>query len=120
MQLREVAALCIASLASGRDLFCGGGVRRYKVKPGLGSALENRFHAELGYSATGLKREDANELVKQLVHGYRESVTKDGGPIGYTFDEIYDLNTLTPRPQFLEVYEKVKREVEDLGINFRY
>jgi methylamine--corrinoid protein Co-methyltransferase len=120
MQLREVAALCIASLASGRDLFCGGGVRRYKVKPMLGSALENRFHAELGYSATGIKRGDANEFVKYLVKGYKASVTKEGGPIGYTFDEIYDLKTLTPRPQFLQVYEKVKKEIEDLGINFRY
>ena len=86
----------------------------------LGSALENRFHAELGYSATGIKRGDANEFVKYLVKGYKASVTKEGGPIGYTFDEIYDLKTLTPRPQFLQVYEKVKKEIEDLGINFRY
>ncbi len=120
MQLREVAALCLASLASGRDLFCGGGVRRYKVKPMLGSPLENRFHAELGYSAAGIKRVDANLLVKQLVDRYKDKITKDGGPIGYTFDEMYNLETLTPKKQFLDVYNAVKREVEDMGILFRY
>ena len=120
MQLWEVAALSIAGLASGRDLFCGGGVRRYKVKPMLGSALENKFNAEVGYSAVGIKREDANELVKQIVKKYVNDLTKDGGPWGYTLGEIYDLNTLTPRKRFLELYKKVKGELEDLGIEFKY
>ncbi len=118
MQLWEVAALCIAGLASGRDLFCGGGIRRYKVRPMLGSALENRFHAELGHAAAGLKREDADELVKQIVGKYKDRVTKDGGPWGHTFPEIYDLKTLTPRAKFLRVYDKVWSELEDMGIEY--
>lgn len=119
MQLWEVAALCVAGLASGRDLFCGGGVRRYKVKPMLGSALENRFHAEVGHAAAGMKRDDANEMVKQIVQKYEGDVTKDGGPWGHTFDEMYDLKTLTPRKEFLDLYDKVKRELEDLGLEFK-
>ena len=86
----------------------------------LGSGLENRFHAELGHSAKVMNRENANEIVKHLVGSYKGYVTKDGGPIGYTFDEIYDLKTLTPRQQFLDTYEKVKKEIEDLGVDFRY
>ena len=35
-------------------------------------------------------------------------------------DEIYDLKTLTPIRQFLTTYEKVMREIEDLGVDFRY
>jgi methylamine--corrinoid protein Co-methyltransferase len=119
MQFREIAALVIAGLASGRDLFCGGGIRRYKVKPMLGSALENRFHAELWHAATGISRGDANELVKTLVRKYEKDVTKDGGPWGYTFGEMYDLRTLTPGKAFQELYERMRREMEDLGIVFR-
>jgi len=119
MQFWEIAALCIAGLASGRDLFCGGGVRRYKVRHMLGSALENRFHAELGYAATGLNREDANELVKNIVRKYEGDITKDGGPWGHSFGEIYDLKTLTPRRRFLEIYDRVKKELGDLGIEFK-
>lgn len=115
-----MAALTIASLASGRDMFCGGGIRRYKVRPMLGSALENRFHAELGHSATGIKRGDANELVKQIVEKYRDRITKDGGPWGHTFNEIYDLDTLEPRPKYVELYSKVKNELIDMGIDFKF
>ena len=117
MQLWEISALCIAGLASGRDLFCGGGIRRYKVRPMLGSALENKFHAELGHTAVGIRREDANEMVKEIVHKYEKEVTKDGGPWGYTFSEIYDTRTLTPRQQFLDVYNGVKSELRDMGID---
>lgn len=119
MQFREIAALCIAGLASGRDLFCGGGIRRYKVKPMLGSALENKFHAELGHASTGIKRDDANELVKTIVQKYEKKITKDGGPWGYTFNEMYDLETLTPRKKFIQLYEKMKNELEDLGLEFK-
>jgi methylamine--corrinoid protein Co-methyltransferase len=120
MQLWEIAALCIAGMASGRDLFCGGGVRRYKVKLMLGSALENRFHAEMGHAAAGINRDDANALVKQIVRKYEKNITKDGGPWGHTLGEIYDLKTLTPRKRFLELYDKVKNELEDLGIGFKH
>ncbi len=120
MQFREIAALCIAGLASGRDLFCGGGIRRYKVKPMLGSALENKFHAELGYAAAGIKRDEANELVRQIVSKYERDVTRDGGPWGYTFGEIYNTRTLTPRQEFQELYEKMKNEMENLGLEFKY
>jgi len=120
MQLWEVSALCIAGMASGRDLFCGGGIRRYKVRPMLGSALENRFHAELGHSVTGIKRSNANELVKQIVKKYRDKITKDGGPWGHTFNEMYDLNTLEPRPKYVELYSRVKNELGDMGIDFKY
>jgi hypothetical protein len=58
--------------------------------------------------------------VKQLVDRYKDKITKDGGPIGYTFDEMYDLKTLTPKKQFLDVYNVVESELEDMGIIFRY
>jgi methylamine--corrinoid protein Co-methyltransferase len=119
MQLWEIAALVIAGLASGRDLFCGGGIRRYKVKPMLGSALENKFHAELGHAATGIKRNDANKLVKQIVKKYRKYISKDGGPWGHTFNEIYNLDTLTLKPKFMKLYEKVKNQLIDMGIEFK-
>ena len=120
MQLWEIAALGIASLASGRDLFCGGGIRRYKVKPMLGSALENKFHAELGYAALGLSREDANEMVKEIVGKYVNDVTKDGGPWGYTFQEIHNTRTLTIRPEFQAVFDKVKNELIEMGLDFQF
>ena len=121
MQFQEIAAALCASIPCGREGLSQG-VRRFKVRPLLGSGLENRFWGEVGHAMAGVKRDFANSLAKEMLAKYENKITKDsdGGPLGYTFDEIYDLNTLTPRKNFLEVYEKVKKELGDLGLEFKY
>jgi methylamine--corrinoid protein Co-methyltransferase len=117
MMYYEIASNAIATVPSGS---CSvGGPRRYKVKRLLGSGLENRFVGEVSYSAASLKRPDANEIVKKLLAKYEDKITKDGGPWGYTFDEIYDLRTLTPRKEHVETYNRVKKELEDIGLEFK-
>ena len=86
----------------------------------LGSALENRFHAELGHAAVGISREDANEMVKTIVGKYAGDVSKDGGPWGYIFNEIHDQETLEIKRRFLEVMENVKNQLSDMGLDFQY
>ena len=36
--------------------------------------------------------------------------------MGKTYQEAYDVEAATPKPAFLKVYEKVKRELRDMGI----
>jgi hypothetical protein len=69
----------------------------------------------------GVKRDLANTIANSLLPKYETKITResDGGPPGHTFDEIYDLTVLKPRQQFLDVYEKVKKDLEDLGLEFR-
>ncbi|MEM3597754.1 MAG: monomethylamine:corrinoid methyltransferase, partial [Candidatus Hadarchaeum sp.] len=78
-----------------------------------------RWLAEVSYAAAGLKPDDANEIVNELLKKYEDRITKEGGPWGHTFDEIYDVKTVTPRKEFLELYDKVKKEMEDLGLKFK-
>jgi methylamine--corrinoid protein Co-methyltransferase len=120
MQFQEIAAALCASIPCGREGLSQG-IRRFKVRPLLGSGLENRFWGEVGHAMAGVKRDFANSLAKEMLARYENKITKDsdGGPLGHTFDEIYDLNTLAPRKNFLEVYEKVKKELEDLGLEFK-
>ena len=120
MQLQEITSAQCAAIPCGREGLSQG-ARRFKVRNLLGSGLENRYWCELGYAMAGVKRDHANTIAKAMLGKYEHRITKDsdGGPPGYTFDEIYDLKTLTPRPQFLQVYESMKRELEDLGIDFR-
>jgi methylamine--corrinoid protein Co-methyltransferase len=118
MQFQEMVSDMCASIPCGRE-GTGGGPRRWKVKPLLGSALENRFWGELCHAMAGVRRDFANSLAEEMLSRYEHRITKesDGGPMGHTFKEIYDLNTLTPRRKYLEVYEKVKKELEDLGLD---
>jgi methylamine--corrinoid protein Co-methyltransferase len=120
MQLQEITSAQCAAIPCGRE-GVSQGVRRFKVRPLLGSGLENRFWGELAYSLAGVKRDLAGTIADAMLKQYEGKITResDGGPSGYTFDEMYDLKTLTPRKQFTDLYVKMKRDLEDLGLEFK-
>jgi hypothetical protein len=39
---------------------------------------------------------------------------------GYTFEELYDLNTLKPIKEHVDQYHAVKKELTKLGIEFEW
>ena len=118
MQFQEISAAIAAALPCGREGLSQG-TRRFKVRPLLGSGLENRFWGELGHAMAGVKRDFANLIAEEMLSKYEHRITRDsdGGPPGHTFDEIYDLKTLQPRKQFLTVYEEAKSDLRDLGLD---
>ena len=111
--LYEVAAMAIMGAASGSCALIGprsnGG-----VQPAYVSGLEARFVAEVAHAAAGITRTDANELVKQLFSRYKS--TLDQRPLGKPFNEVYDLTTLKPTPEWVAIYEEVKSELRQLGL----
>ena len=66
-----------------------------------------------------MKREEANEMVKLLRKKYEDKLSPDKAPVGKSFWELYDLKTVTPKPEYLEIYNKVIHELEDMGLKFR-
>ncbi len=113
MMFLETAAKTILIVVSGGHI--SQGVRKaVLVKPNQGSGLEPRFQGEVAKAAAGLKRADANEIAKVIISKYEDKLTS--APPGKSFEELYDLNTLTPKRNYLELYEKVKRELKDLGL----
>jgi methylamine--corrinoid protein Co-methyltransferase len=65
-----------------------------------------------------LNRENANEIVKTLLERYEDRI-KDA-PLGKRFQECYDVKRVRPTKEHLEMYEGVKIELGDLGIDFPY
>ena len=119
MQLQEVTSALCASLPCGRDGLSQG-MRRFKVKPLLGSGLENRFWGEVGCAMAKANRDLAGHIAEEMLQKYEHRITRecDGGPVGYTFNEIYDMDTLQPRQRFLDIYDNVKNDLIDLGLEF--
>jgi methylamine--corrinoid protein Co-methyltransferase len=113
MILYEGAAVALSAV-SGASLGPGI-VRRATKEMDKYTGLESRFYAEVGKACLGLKREDANELVKELVKKYEDKFKNP--PLGKTFQECYDVKALKPKKEWLDIYEKVKK-LEDLGIKF--
>jgi methylamine--corrinoid protein Co-methyltransferase len=81
--------------------------------------MEGRWAAEVGIATAGMKLEDANELVKNIVSKYDDKIKARNPPTGKTFPEIYDTKKLTPSKEYVELYKKTKKELQDLGINFK-
>jgi len=78
--------------------------------------LEARLACEVGYESVeeGLKREDANELVKGLIAKYEDKL--GNAPLGKMFQECYDLKTIMPTKEYMGLYEGVKKELGDMGV----
>jgi len=80
------------------------------------TGMEARLRGEVACAAAGIKREDANEIVKKLVSKYQKVVESKKPPRGKSFAECYDTETVTPSKEYSAVYAKVQAELEDLGL----
>jgi len=117
-QLWEIAGLAsIIAVAGGHIMH---GPRKSKViKPNQGTGLESRWMAEVARATGSLRRAEVNELVKFILEKFEGHITPELADPGYAFEEIYDLDTVEIRPQYLERYWKVKRELEGWGLRFK-
>ncbi len=114
MLLYETATITIADSVSGTAIEIGTRPTGCRYRD-YGSGLENKFFAEvLKSAAKHLKLADANEIVKALLPKYENKLRNP--PIGKPFPEATDLRTLKPSREWLEIYERVWRELEDLGL----
>lgn len=114
MMFLENAATAIAIVVSGGHITHG--IRKAVLaRPNQGSGLEPKFQGEVAKAAAGLKRADANEMIKALLAKYEDRLAK--APEGRSFEELYDLKTLTPKKDYLEIFYKMKKELGELGLS---
>jgi methylamine--corrinoid protein Co-methyltransferase len=112
----EFSALALAVVPSGSNLT---GPR--PAEP-LGyndvSPLMARLFAEVGHAAAKLTRAQAAPIVEALYEKYKDKLTFQQAPQGRPFQELYDLDTLTPTDEHQALYEEVKEELARLGVPF--
>lgn len=111
--LYETAAMGILVAASGASGMIGprSGAG---VNPGHVSGLEARLGAEVAHASAGMSRSDANSLVVKLIDLYKDQLDKR--PAGQSFEEVYDLRTLKPKPEWQNIYEEVKDDLRAMGL----
>ena len=112
--LYENAAFSLMSIASGvSELLAshsaGGGVPRH------GTGLDAHICAEIARTMPGLTREHANEFVAQLVPLYQPELEKK--PIGKPFEEVYNIDTVEPSPEWQGLYDEVKGELIKMDLS---
>lgn len=112
--LREVAANALAITVSGGHLegvgSCDG------LKPHC-SGLEVRMMGAVGRAAAEQKitREQADTMIRSLLSGYDYVLNKSNE--GLPFEEVYDLETMSPKAFWQNIYDDVAEELDKLGLS---
>ena len=78
------------------------------------SPLECKFSAEVLKCSAGMTRKKVNEIAKVLIPNYESMLWNP--PKGKNFRECYDLKTLKPMKEHLDLYLKIKKELIELGV----
>ncbi len=113
--LYEATAIATMATVSGAAALLG---PRSACGKGFGNVtgLEARFSSEVGHAVAGMARHKADEIVRAVVPKYKDLLGTE--PSGKRFDQAYDLQSLKPCPEWLQIYDEVKEEVSALGVPF--
>ena len=65
----------------------------------------------------GISLSDVNELMNPIFLTFEDKL--ENAPKGKSFQECYDLATVTPSDEYLKLYAEAKKELEDIGIPFK-
>jgi len=112
----EIVANAIAATVAGADLDLAAVARNRH--PERATGMEARIGAEAGHltARQGVMREQANEIVKQILAQYEDQIAE--APIGKRLDECYNLDTLEPTIEYVELYEQVKEKLRGFGLDY--
>ena len=116
-QLWEIAALGIHTSCAGGHIL-NGARKAVVVKPNQGTGMEPRWEGECALAGASLNRDEANELIDFIVRKYENNIAPDKAPPGYSFNELYEYESVRVKPEYYDLYSKVKRELEDRGLRF--
>lgn len=115
--LYEVAANTIVVTVSGGHLE---GLGSANGNAPNGTGLEVRLMGEVGKAVArqGMTRSEANAIVLQLLEKYEHIFQMEDGNKGKPFDVSYNMETIEPTPEWQRMYDEVKEELTQMGIQF--
>lgn len=113
----ENAAQAITDAASGRELIATSASAKGVVLDKT-TGMEARFAGKVAQAAAGMKIDDINDILNSLISRYETRFSN--APEGKRFQDCYDLDTLTPTDEHVEVYCAAMDIINDYGLNVRY
>ena len=116
MCLLETAAQAINDTVSGRELLSGSAAAKGVVLDKF-TGMEARIMGEAARCAAGQRVSDMNETIQKLLDIYQPHYVD--APAGVTFQECYDVTTVRPKKEYLEVYDKAVQTIRDCGLDIK-
>jgi len=110
----EIAAQAIALTASGASsLYGAAGCSMAKMDYTTG--MEARILCSTSRAAAGMNLGEANEIVKDLIGTYEETLKNRKSPVGKSFVECYEQG-LTPSKEYLDLWRRKRKALEKMGL----
>jgi hypothetical protein len=116
MCLYEIAAVVMNAIVSGASIEFGGVAKATTVDHF--SPMEPRWASEIAHGVVGMTRVEANKILKKLLAKYEDTLTTASK--GKTYEECWDMKIKQPIPEYKQLYKKIKAELADLGVRFKY
>jgi len=113
--LYENAAITIAAATSGASMIAAS-MSASGTNARHASGLDAKICGEVLDSMNGMDRNEGNRIVSSLLDLYLDDLPNK--PIGQPFEEVYDMSTIEPMPEWLGMYCEVKEVLHNLGIEF--
>lgn len=115
MCLYETTASVTAAVVSGLSIeSLGVATNKHEDRT---TPVEPRISAEVGHAVAGMKRSDANELVKSLLAKYEPKL--GSAPLGKSLYECWDADARKPSKEYQGVIRRYKSEMADLGLELK-
>jgi len=116
MHFYETAAQVITCIVSGGSIEAGSAAKNVLIDHI--TPMEPLWASEVAHAVIGMKRTEANEIVNRLLPKYENNL--DNPPKGKKYQECYDIKTLEPSRECIELYRRTKKEFAGYGLKFKY
>jgi methylamine--corrinoid protein Co-methyltransferase len=113
--LLENAAISITGTVSGVSMIAAS-MSATGTHARHASGLDAKICGETAHAAEGMSREQANEILTKIVPQYESDL--ENKPIGKPFEEVYNLDTIKPLPEWQTTYDEVKEDLRTLGVEY--
>ncbi|KGK99656.1 methyltransferase, partial [Methanococcoides methylutens] len=115
MCLLEAAAQSVTDTASGREILSGVAAAKGVITDKT-TGMEARMMGEVARATAGMDIDSVNAVLDKLVASYEGDYAN--APEGKTFQECYDVATVTPTDEYVKVYEGARKKLEEFGLSF--
>jgi len=116
MCLYEIAATVINAVVSGASIEFGGVTKAVEVDHF--TPMEPKWASEIAHGVIGMTRSQGNEIVKKILAKYEDNIPN--APKGKTYEQCWDMKTKQPIREYKQLYQKIKAELAELGVRFKF
>ena len=116
MCLLEAAAQAVTDTAAGREIISGNAAAKGVARDRT-TAMESRFMAYASRAVAGEPLEKVNVALDKLVALYEKNFKT--APKGKTFQECYNVLSLSPSDEWVQVMSKALKTMEGIGFKFK-